>query len=233
MAKRIISSFLAFALVFMALVVFGVAVINVIEHFYESFAALLFNGISGYLSYMLQHVVVLGVFGPSNMGIAMKLILPLLLVSVATVIVSYKKTKVWEIIRKVSLITTACSLVLFIAVNFVTFLIRNLVLFVLTIACIADIGFAFRYYFYDAYHMLFKMIWSGTFLNVLTILLIIIASACIAYVIYKLLEKNMTEEEKLKRDLKLAKERKEKLENKINKMNEKYVTLKSENSNDK
>ena len=124
MAKRIISSFLAFALVFMALVVFGVAVINVIEHFYESFAALLFNGISGYLSYMLQHVVVLGVFGPSNMGMAMKLVLPLLLVSVATVIVSYKKTKVWEIIRKVSLITTACSLVLFIAVNFATFLIR-------------------------------------------------------------------------------------------------------------
>ena len=183
MVKRIVSSALALILFITSFIFLGVALINIIEPIVGEIVFLIKYGFSDfgeYILYSLQINTYRAINNPMKLGVPAKLIISGLLFMLAIFVVSYKDSKVWRIIRKVSGIATSAFL-LFFALSRVIFVLSRCVVWVLYIAELI----AYYSYIFKFPSLYGELGYFGS-LNFAIFLSLVVAVICVVLAVYVL-----------------------------------------------
>ncbi len=226
MVKRIVSSALALVLLATSLVFLGVAIINIIEPIIEILAVLIENKFSYFWQHVYQYLYINGYYirliNPMKLGVPAKLIISGLLFAFAIFVVSYKDSKVWSIIRKVSGIATSVFLLLFALSRVLFFLSRSLTWLLIFVRLFAN----FKYFFVDFYDSLtIKVFGSLSFAIFLSLVVAVICVVLAVYVLVCSFKKKQVSVDKSKTETKKKLKTEEKAEEKTEAKTETKVEL--------
>ena len=213
MVKRIVSSALALVLLATSLVFLGVALINIIEPIIEILAVLIENKFSYFWQHVYQYLYINGYYirliNPMKLGVPAKLIISGLLFAFAIFVISYKDSKVWRIIRKVSGIATSAFLLLFALSRVLFFLSRSLTWLSIFVRLFSN----FKYFFVDFYDSLtIKVFGSLSFAIFLSLVVAIICVVLAVYIMVIIFKKNQTREQALEKKKQTIKKKLSKLQ---------------------
>ena len=213
MVKRIVSSALALILFITSFIFLGVALINIIEPIIEILAVLIENKFSYFWQHVYQYLYINGYYirliNPMKLGVPAKLIISGLLFAFAIFVISYKDSKVWRIIRKVSGIATSAFLLLFALSRVLFFLSRSLTWLSIFVRLFAN----FKYFFVDFYDSLtIKVFGSLSFAIFLSLVVAVICVVLAVYIMVTIFKKNQTREQALEKKKQAIKKKLSKLQ---------------------